>query len=200
MTVGLALLWVGAGFASGSLPFSAWLARAFSRKDIRKVGDGNPGAVNAWKAGSWRVGLPALWLDFLKAAVPVGLARWVFGASGWWLVPVAAAPVFGHAFSPLLGFRGGKAIAASFGAWCGLTLWEGPTVLGGGFALLGLLTAGSGWVVLGGMVVLLAYWLVRGAEPAVYVFWLADFALLLWKHRRDLHRPGPGPLLRRSRR
>ncbi len=188
-----ALFWSGVGFAAGSLPFSVWLARAISRRDIRSVGDGNPGAVNAWKAGSWRAGLPALWLDFLKAAVPVGLARWVFGIGGWWLVPVAIAPVLGHAFSPLLGFRGGKAIAVSFGAWCGISLWEGPTVLGAGFALVGLLVSGSAWVVLGGMLVLLAYWLLRGVEPAIYGFWLADTALLLWKHRRELRRLRPGP-------
>lgn len=184
-----ALLWVAAGFGAGSLPFSAWLVRAFSRKDIRQTGDGNPGGVNAWKAGSWKVGLPALLLDFLKAAAPVGLARWVFGVSGWWLVPVAAAPVLGHAFSPFLRFRGGKAIAASFGAWCGLTLWEGPTVLGAGFALGGLVVSGNAWVVTTGLIALLAYWLLRGAEPALLAFWLADTGLLLWKHRSELARP-----------
>jgi glycerol-3-phosphate acyltransferase PlsY len=196
-----ALLWVAAGFAAGALPFSAWLARAFSRKDIRQVGDGNPGAVNAWKAGSWKVGLPALWLDFLKAAVPVGLARWVFGVEGWWLVPVALAPVVGHAFSPFLRFRGGKAIAASFGAWCGLTLWQGPTVLGAGLALIGLFASGSAWVVAGGLVFLLSYLLLRGADAVLLVFWAADTGVLLWKHRREfLHKPGPGPLLRRKER
>ena len=193
------LPWVAAGFAAGALPFSAWLARAFSRTDIRQVGDGNPGAVNAWKAGSWKVGLPALLLDFLKAAVPVGLARWVFGVSGWWLVPVAVAPVLGHAFSPFLRFRGGKAIAASFGAWCGLTLWEGPTVLGAGFALFGLLVSGSAWVVFSGLLVLLAYWTVRGAEPFIFGFWLADACLLTWKHHREFGKLRPGPLLRRRR-
>lgn len=193
-----ALTWVAVGFAAGALPFSAWLAGACSHKDIREVGDGNPGAVNAWKAGSWKVGVPALWLDFLKAAVPVGLARWVFHVEGWWLVPVAFAPVLGHAYSPLLRFRGGKAIAASFGAWCGLTLWEGPTVLGAGFALLGLLVSGSAWVVVGGFVFLLGYWLVRRADAVLLTFWLADFTLLLWKHRRGfVVRPGPGLLLRR---
>lgn len=194
-----ALLWIAAGYVAGALPFSAWLARAFTSTDIRQVGDGNPGAVNAWRAGSWKAGVPALWLDFLKAAVPVGLARWVFHVDGWWLVPVALAPVVGHAYSPLLGFRGGKAIAATFGAWCGLTLWEGPTVLGAGLALLGLFVAGSAWVVAGGLLFLLGYWLLRGAGPVLLGFWLADAVLVLWKHRREFSvAPRPGLLLRRK--
>ena len=34
------------GLVSGSLMFSAWLAR-LTGADVRRVGDGNPGAVNA---------------------------------------------------------------------------------------------------------------------------------------------------------
>jgi glycerol-3-phosphate acyltransferase PlsY len=61
------------------------------------VGDGNPGAVNAWRAAGGRAGVPAGLFDFLKAAVPVGLANWVFGVSGWGLLPIALAPIVGHA-------------------------------------------------------------------------------------------------------
>ncbi len=104
------LLWTALGFLSGSLPFSVWLGKLLTRSDIRRYGDGNPGATNAWRAGGWQIGVPALLLDFLKRALPVGLARFWAGVDGWGLIPIALAPVLGHAFSPFLRFRGGKAI------------------------------------------------------------------------------------------
>lgn len=180
-----ALLLTAAGFASGSLMFSAWLAKLRGR-DIGRFGDANPGAVNAFKAGGWQVGVPALLLDFLKAAVPVGVGRWLLGIEGWWLVPVALAPVLGHAFTPFLGFHGGRAITATFGIWCGLTLWEGPTVLGFGFGLAGLVLAADAWTVMFGMATLFVYWLLRRAEPAVYAVWAGNLAVVAWKHRRGL--------------
>ena len=123
------LLWTGFGFLVGAMPFSYWLGRIVLHTDIRLYGDGNPGAISAWRAGTWRIGLPAMLLDYLKGAVPVSLAHLAFGISGWSLVPIALAPVLGHAFSPFMRFRGGKAIAATFGIWTGVLLAEGPMVL-----------------------------------------------------------------------
>ncbi|NIN63619.1 MAG: hypothetical protein GTO63_02660, partial [Anaerolineae bacterium] len=100
-------LWSLVGFLIGSLPFSVWIGRLFLRTDIRRFGNGNPGAANAWRAGRWQTGIPALLLDYSKGALPVGLAHFKVGLGGWELVPVALAPVLGHAFSPLLHFRGG---------------------------------------------------------------------------------------------
>ncbi len=177
-----------AGFVSGSLMFSAWLVR-LRGKDIREFGDRNPGAVNAFKACGPGIGIPALVLDLLKGALPVWLAAQVFGVEGYWLVPVALAPVLGHAFSPFTRFRGGKAVAVVFGVWSGLTLWEGPTVLGLLFVLGRIVQKTDVWTVVFGMLGLLAWWLVRGARPELLVVWAAVFAVLLWKHRRELRAP-----------
>ena len=125
-----ALIWSCIGFILGSIPFSVWLGRVVLHKDIRAYGDGNPGAANVLRAGGRLVGVVAILLDFAKGAIPVGVAVFVVRMSGWRLVPVALAPVLGHAFSPFLSFRGGKAIATTFGVWTGLTLWLGPTIIG----------------------------------------------------------------------
>jgi len=177
-----------AGFLSGSLMFSAWLVRLRGR-DIGKVGDRNPGAVNAFKAGGTGIGIAALWLDFLKGAVPVGLAKYLLGVEGFWLVPVAIAPVFGHAFSPFLKGRGGKAVAVTFGIWCGLTLWEGPTVLGVLLGLCGLIQATDGWTVILAMLGFLGYWVARGSDPVHVSVWTANLLVLLWTHREALRKP-----------
>ncbi|MGQ9600355.1 MAG: glycerol-3-phosphate acyltransferase [Anaerolineae bacterium] len=182
-------LWVVVAFLAGSLPFSVWLGRMCLGTDIREFGDGNPGAANAWKAGGWRVGVGAVLLDWLKAAAPVGLAFQVGQLSGWEIVPVALAPVLGHAFSPFLRFRGGKAVAVTFGVWTGLTLWEGPTVLGLLFGFFYYLQSNDGWSVLLGMLSLGGYWGLRQAEPWILVVWGGDTLILAWKHRHELRQP-----------
>ncbi len=133
------ILYTATSFLLGAMPFSVWMGRLILRTDVRNYGDGNPGAINAWRAGGYKSGLPAILLDYLKGAVPVSLASLRFGFTGWQLAVVALSPVLGHAFSPFLRFRGGKAVAVTFGIWTGLTLWEGPTILGiflGNFHLL----------------------------------------------------------------
>lgn len=165
------LVILGAFFA-GTMPFAVWLGRVFG-VDPRTVGDGNPGLTNAWKAGGWRVGLPVLVLDFAKGALPVGLARWAWGWSGWPLVAVAVAPVLGHRFSPFLRGRGGKGMLALLGVWTGLTLWQAPAVIGP------LLTLGKvglrlrdGWTLALTLLVTLPFaWLAWGQEAlALWVF------------------------------
>ena len=178
--------WAAAGFLIGSLPFSYWLGRVLLHTDVRLHGDGNPGAANAWRAGTWRVGIPAVLLDYLKGAVPVFLAWYWFGISGWALVPVTLAPVLGHAISPFLGLRGGKAVAVTFGVWTGLTIWEGPTVLGLAVGLISRLQAVDAWTVVLGMTCLLVYLLLRGTNAPTVTIWAGNLAILIWKHQGDL--------------
>lgn len=182
-------LWTILGFGLGSVPFSVLVGRAFGGTDIRQFGDGNPGAANAWRAGSWKIGILAFLLDYFKGAVPVGLAHFHGRVSGWDLLPVAMAPILGHAFSPFLRFRGGKGIAVTFGIWTGLTLGEGPILLG---LLLGLMYAVltvEGWAVGLGMLGLIIHFLHHGAAPVILTLGLGNLLLLLWTHRQDLRRP-----------
>jgi len=195
------LCMTAAGFISGSLLFSVWLARLKGR-DPRAAEDHNPGALNAFRVGGWVVGVPAMLLDFVKAAVPVWAGRSVLGISGFWLVPVALAPVLGHAFSPFFRGRGGKAIAATFGVWCGLTLWQGPAVLGAGLTLGWLALESDAWSVMLGMVGLLLYALLHQGRLVLAAIWAGNVLVLVFKHRRELGRgirprpwllPKPGP-------
>ena len=45
------LLWILLAFFCGSLPFSVWLPKLIRREDVRRYGDSNPGATNAFRAG-----------------------------------------------------------------------------------------------------------------------------------------------------
>ncbi|MBK8022399.1 MAG: glycerol-3-phosphate acyltransferase [Chloroflexi bacterium] len=190
------LIWTVIGFAAGSLMLAYWIGLLALRRDVRDVGDGNPGATNVLKAGGWKLGGLALLLDILKGSIPVAIAKYVVGLSGGPLVIVALAPIFGHAFSPFLRFRGGKAVAVSAGVWMALTLWEIPTF---GGILLGVwfsLIAVSGWAVLMMFLCLLAYLLIAHPDPVLIAVMAVNGLLLLWKYRDDLRRfPQPRPWL-----
>ena len=179
------LLMVAVGFLSGSLMFSAWLTR-LAGGDARRIGDGNPGAVNAFKAAGPFVGSLALLLDFLKGWLPVAGAYWLLGIRGWWLAAVIVAPVLGHAFSPFLGLRGGKAITVTFGVWSGITLWEAPCLLGGVLALCKLVfRLRDDWSTLVAFAFLVAYLLWRHPEPPLVAAWAANAAIVAFKHLKS---------------
>jgi glycerol-3-phosphate acyltransferase PlsY len=180
------IFWAGLGFLLGSIPFSPWLGRLFAHADIRQYGDHNPGAANVGRAAGWRVGTAALLLDALKGCVPVGLAHLRFGVSGWGLVLVALAPVLGHAFSPFLRFRGGKAVAVTFGIWTGLRLGEGPIMLGLFVTLFSLVQSADAWTVVLAMLAFLAHLLLRRADTFTLAVWVGNVLILSWKHRHSL--------------
>lgn len=186
------------GFLLGSIPFSLLVGKLALKADVREFGDGNPGAANAFRAGGLRLGLAAGVLDFLKGAIPVGLARFFLNVSGWQLVPVASAPLLGSAFSPFLRFRGGKSIAATFGVWTGLLMFEGPLALGSCLGLSMLLVAPDAWSAVSGFTLFLVYLLLRGAGMPILVVWGINALLLAGKHAAELRRlPSPRFLSRR---
>ncbi len=166
--------------------FSYWLGLLVLKRDIRAVGDSNPGASNLFRAGGRVLGIVGLLLDYAKGAVPVLAARSAGGIEGLALIPVALAPVLGHAFSPWLRGRGGKAVAVTFGVWTGVSLWEGPVVLGALLAFWYVLSANDGWTVFIAMLCFVLYLLlVRGVESWAGIG-LGCWAILTVKHWNEL--------------
>jgi glycerol-3-phosphate acyltransferase PlsY len=173
-------------FLCGSLPFSVWLGKILLGLDVRKYGDGNPGAANAFRTGNKLVGLLVLLLDISKAAAPVGWAYFNLEIRGIPMVLIAVAPILGHVFSPFLGFRGGKALATALGVWIGLTIWKLslPALVG---VLIGIaLVTPPGWSVMlamSGILVVLLIWL---PDPLFLAVWFSEVFILAWTHRLDL--------------
>jgi glycerol-3-phosphate acyltransferase PlsY len=104
-------------------------------------------------------------------------------------VPIALAPVLGHAFSPVLRGRGGKAIAATFGVWTGLAQLAGFLTLGIGMGVFWGLQKADGWSVVAGFAALLGYLLLFAPHGHLLVIWAANAAVVMWKQRRDLREP-----------
>ena len=188
-------IWIFLAFISGALPFSIWVTR-LAGKDPRTVGDQNPGATNALKAGGKWIGLAVLLLDVSKAVIPVGLAYQIFGLRGPGMLVLALAPMLGHAYSPFLRFKGGKALATTLGVWIGLTIWDVPLVALTSLVFWFLFLKNSGWAVTLTLLAMAAYlWLARPEPLFGWVLGLQS-ALLLWKHRHDLRQ---NPFRRKSK-
>jgi glycerol-3-phosphate acyltransferase PlsY len=136
--VATALLLLVAGFLLGSLPWSLWWARSRGI-DLRKVGSGNLGATNVYRALGLLPGLAVLALDIGKGTLAVILAR-TFAEGGAVPAVVGLAAVAGHMASPFARFRGGKGVATGFGVFLGLAplaavgallVWGAALILGG---------------------------------------------------------------------
>lgn len=111
------------GFVSGAMMYSYLIPRLFFGVDIRRVSaDGNPGSSNVIRVLGIAPGIFCMVLDILKAFVPVFVSVNLLGIRGMYLMPVAVAPVLGHAFSPILRFRGGKAVSTTYGVLLGLIM------------------------------------------------------------------------------
>lgn len=183
------IAWFLIAFFCGALPFSVWVGRLALGKDIRQYGDHNPGSANVTRAGGKGWGAVAMLLDGFKGAIPVAYATFGLSFTGWPLVAVALAPILGHAYSPFLGFRGGKALAVTFGTWLGVSLYVGPMVLGLALAVFTRFIKSPGWTVLLGYLVLALVFALMRPTWEWWAIWVGSFALLMWKHRADLTWP-----------
>jgi acyl phosphate:glycerol-3-phosphate acyltransferase len=179
-------------FLSGSLPLSPWIVRLVAKRDVREIGDGNPGAANAFRTAGFVPGLLVLLLDVTKGVLPIVLARDALDVDGATLALVAVMPVAGAAFSPFLGWRGGKALAVTLGAWIGLTTWTIPLVAVAVIVVATLLVEPDAWAVAAALSAMLLGAVLWERELALAVPLQAG--VILWRHRAGLSRP---PRLRR---
>lgn len=106
-----------ASYILGACPFAVIIGKLFLHKDIRDYGDHNPGAANVFKAGSIPLGFLAVFLEIAKGVPFVLLALLYFSFPEPMILFIGLCAVLGHAFSPFLGFKGGKATAVTFGVF-----------------------------------------------------------------------------------
>ena len=117
-------------FLLGSIPWGLIISEVFFHTDIRKHGSGNIGTTNAMRTMGKKGGAAVFLLDFgkglLSGFLPL-VACWFFVPGGGLTAesPLSYATyqgigflgcVWGHIFSPWLGFKGGKGIAVAVGS------------------------------------------------------------------------------------
>ena len=96
----------------GSIPFGFILTKIFLKKDIRNIGSGNIGATNALRTGNKSLGYGTLFLDVIKAVIPVIYVKLNYPD----YIFIASLCIFlGHVFPIWLKFKGGKGVATYVG-------------------------------------------------------------------------------------
>ena len=197
----LTLACMAVSFWICGIPFGLIIARAHGI-DVRKEGSGNIGMTNVARTVGGGAAAATLLLDLFKGTVCVLLSRFLLArfflggdwsltvpqeALGWSPAWVYAACVFGHIFSPYLGFHGGKGISVGLGAGLGLS-W--PIGLGP-LAVFLAAAIPSGYVSLGSIL--------AAASVPVWAFALGFnhlaivplalvAAVVIWSHRENIGR------------
>ena len=115
-------------FLLGSIPWGVIISKVFYHTDIREHGSGNIGTTNAMRTMGKVGGSAVFVLDFGKGIVSgliaaaaaamfgggMSLSGHVIGYDDFVTVAFLGC-VWGHIFSPWLGFKGGKGIAVAVG-------------------------------------------------------------------------------------
>ncbi len=182
------------------IPFGLLIANKEAGVDVRKTGSGNIGMTNVARSVGKKAAVLTLLCDLGKGLVCMVAARFAIAAIclggdvaalehttafGSAMSVVYLGCVFGHIFSPYLGFHGGKGISVGFGAALGL-YWP---VGAGLMAVFIAFAVPSRYVSLGSVcaAVSLPIWCaVLGFPPASIVPVAMVAAVVIWAHRGNI--------------
>jgi glycerol-3-phosphate acyltransferase PlsY len=180
------ILFAVASYLLGSIPTGYLLVRLSGHKDVREYGSRSTGATNVLRIGGWKTALPVAVIDVLKGFLPAFLAL------RWFASPVFAAfcgllAVVGHCFPFSIGFRGGKGVATSIGAYAAISMIPCLSSLG----LFLVAVAVTRYVSVGSILSTLAFPLIvllTGGPQGVAAVALAIAALVVFQHRGNIGR------------
>lgn len=110
------------GYVIGSISFALVIGKVFYKTDIRSQGSGNLGGSNAGRVLGKKVGAIVITLDVLKAIIPVLLIEHFVGYNEAIVTGLAVA--IGHCYPLFAQFKGGKAVATSFGYVGAITITQ----------------------------------------------------------------------------
>lgn len=117
MDVFLIILWTIIGYVIGSIPWALVIGKTFFKKDIRNYGSGNLGGSNAARVLGFKVGALVILLDGLKAFLLMALANIIFPKA---ILYTGFAACIGHCYPLFANFKGGKAVATTYGFLLGI--------------------------------------------------------------------------------
>jgi glycerol-3-phosphate acyltransferase PlsY len=102
------------GYLLGAIPTAFIAGRVVRGQDIRRLGDANSGAANAFRElGHW-TGILVGVIDVAKGALVILIAR-AFDMSLAVILMAGLATVIGHNWPVYLGFRGGRGVSTTLG-------------------------------------------------------------------------------------
>jgi acyl phosphate:glycerol-3-phosphate acyltransferase len=186
------------GYLVGSFP-TAYIVGRICGIDIRKEGSGNVGATNVARVLGKQYGYPVFIVDVAKGFAAVKLAEAFTGSahSSAFFVDLcrvlgAMFAVIGHSFPVWLGFKGGKGVSTSIGAFFALN-WIAAVVVGilwivifyaTRYVSLASIVAAVGLPVTVGVMLFLE----KLQSPVLFYFSLVLAAIVVLRHRSNISR------------
>ena len=169
-------------YLMGSIPFGFILTKIFLKKDIRDIGSGNIGATNALRTGNKSLGYWTLFLDVIKAVIPVIYVKlnypdYIFIAS--------LCAFLGHVFPIWLKFKGGKGVATYVGILFSINLTIGFVFIGVWFFTFLISKYSSLSSLLGSLSVPVYLFFFTSQN---LIFFSIMFILIIYTHRENVKR------------
>ena len=166
----------------GSIPFGFILTKIFLKKDIRDIGSGNTGATNVLRTGNKFLGYGTLFLDVIKAVIPVIYVKLNYPD----YIFIASLCVFlGHIFPIWLKFKGGKGVATYVGILFSINLTIGFVFIGVWFFTFLISKYSSLSSLLGSLSVPIYLFFFTSQN---LIFFSIMFILIIYTHRENVKR------------
>ena len=181
------LILVLVAYLLGSLPTALLVVRLMTGEDVRRKGSGNVGGTNALRAAGWKAGVAVTVIDVAKGAAAVWLMQ-RYNPESTWVAAAMLAAVVGHCYPVWLKFRGGKGVAAGFGAFLVIAPLSALAVLVVWFIVLLV----SRWVALASMlasaVFPLALKLIDSPDMVTLISVSAAAVLIIFRHSSNIRK------------
>jgi glycerol-3-phosphate acyltransferase PlsY len=180
------VLFALASYLLGSVPTGYLLIKIADRRDIRRFGSRSTGATNVLRVGGLKFALPVMIVDVLKGFIPAFLALKLFHDPALAIVSGFLATV-GHCFPFSIGFKGGKGMATSMGAYAALA----PLAFLASLAVFALVAAAGRFVSLGSILGSLSFpvFALLFHQSSKLVFGsLTISALIVFRHKDNIKR------------
>jgi glycerol-3-phosphate acyltransferase PlsY len=182
------LIAVIVAYLVGGIPFGLLIVRLKTGADVRESGSGNIGATNVLRTTGPLAGILTLVLDAAKGLFAVWLADTLTHGDIFWMSFAALAVLLGHALSPYLKFKGGKAVASFLGAFGYLTPVPVLVIV----IIFLIVTVMTRYLSLGSVSGAALYpfacFIILHPEWPVLVAAVGAAALILWRHKANIAR------------
>lgn len=178
------------GYLLGSIPSGLLVGRLARGIDVREFGSGRTGFTNVLRTVGPRWGVLVLVADLAKGALAVVIAG-IVSDEPYVQALAGLAAAIGHDWPVLAGFRGGRGVAAAFGAALAMNPIAAAALIPVGIGLvavtriMSLMSVGTAPVLAAVFIALAA----ADVHPWAYaVYAIAAAALLLVEHRENIRR------------